>query len=118
MLRKGETGLERLMPLCSLLKGVMLRRTKDDVGMPHRKLSALLARKLCLKLATHDARWTGQSLFKTKKKRQTYPLDNACRFLAPMWTAFWKALACTLLLTTRGPCQRLRALNRRCSSPV
>ena len=55
MLRKGETGLERLMPLCSLLKGVMLRRTKDDVGMPHRKLSALLARKLCLKLATQPS---------------------------------------------------------------
>ena len=34
MLRKGETGLERLLPLCSLLKGVMLRRTKDDVGKP------------------------------------------------------------------------------------
>ena len=34
VLRKGEAGLERLMPLCSLLKGVMLRRTKDDVGTP------------------------------------------------------------------------------------
>ena len=34
VLRKGETGLERLLPLCSLLKGVMLRRTKDDVGRP------------------------------------------------------------------------------------
>ena len=34
MLRKGETGPERLMPLCSLLKGVMLRRTKEDVGAP------------------------------------------------------------------------------------
>ena len=36
VLRKGEAGLERLMPLCSLLKGVMLRRTKDDVGGAHR----------------------------------------------------------------------------------
>lgn len=36
VLRKGEAGLERLLPLCSLLKGVMLRRTKDDVGPPHR----------------------------------------------------------------------------------
>lgn len=32
VLRRGEAGLERLMPLCSLLKGVMLRRTKEDVG--------------------------------------------------------------------------------------
>lgn len=32
VLRKHESGLERLLPLCSLLKGVMLRRTKQDVG--------------------------------------------------------------------------------------
>ncbi len=32
VLRRYETGPERLLPLCSLLKGVMLRRTKEDVG--------------------------------------------------------------------------------------
>lgn len=32
VLRRHETGPERLLPLCSLLKGVMLRRTKEDVG--------------------------------------------------------------------------------------
>ncbi|KAK9915395.1 hypothetical protein WJX75_008587 [Coccomyxa subellipsoidea] len=31
VLRRHETGPERLLPLCSLLKGVMLRRTKEDV---------------------------------------------------------------------------------------
>jgi hypothetical protein len=35
VLRKHETGPERLLPLCSLLKGVMLRRTKEDVGVNH-----------------------------------------------------------------------------------
>jgi hypothetical protein len=38
VLRRHETGPERLLPLCSLLKGVMLRRTKEDVGafdLPH-----------------------------------------------------------------------------------
>ncbi len=34
VLRKHELGPERLLPLCSLLKGVMLRRTKEDVGAP------------------------------------------------------------------------------------
>ena len=34
VLRRGEAGPERLAPLCSLLRGVMLRRTKDSVGAP------------------------------------------------------------------------------------
>ena len=34
LLRRGEAGPQRLLPLCSLLRGVMLRRTKDDVGTP------------------------------------------------------------------------------------
>ena len=32
LLRRGEAGPQRLLPLCSLLRGVMLRRTKEDVG--------------------------------------------------------------------------------------
>ena len=34
VLRRGEAVPERLAPLCSLLQGVMLRRTKDSVGAP------------------------------------------------------------------------------------
>ena len=38
VLRRGEAGPERLAPLCSLLRGVMLRRTKDSVGAPRQAL--------------------------------------------------------------------------------
>jgi hypothetical protein len=40
LLRRGEAGAGRLLPLCALLRGVMLRRTKDDVG-------ALSPRRCC-----------------------------------------------------------------------
>ena len=52
VLRKGEAGPERLLPLCSLLRGVMLRRTKDDVGAPPDWL--MLTQRLYLECCGHS----------------------------------------------------------------
>ena len=80
VLRRGEAGPERLAPLCSLLRGVMLRRTKDSVGAPRQAhLSERPAAATCVK----DAHVASMLLCQHGAHATTYTVTSGSR-LQPM----------------------------------